>query len=115
MGDIDVLNPLQTLVPACGQVRFCDPGDADDVRFRRFFYGHISVGTILLAVRYGKCRVHELDDLSHRRVSPLPSPPGLTPRLGAGCARVVGAGAPPHGGIDVARRLGKLGSTRRLD
>jgi hypothetical protein len=67
VGDINVLNPLQTLVLACGQVRFYDPVDAGGIRPRGSSYEPISVGTVLLAVRYGKRRPHELDNLSHRQ------------------------------------------------
>lgn len=68
MGDIEILNPLQTeAVPACGRVRSRDLWNAGGVRSCGFIGRHASVGIILLDVRYGKRGTHELDDLAHRR------------------------------------------------
>jgi hypothetical protein len=89
VGDIDVLNPLQTLVLVYGPVRLCDPWDAKSACL--FGPGHegTSVGTVLLAVRYGKCGMHELDDLSHRRASLSLSLCGSITPLEASYKRVV--------------------------
>jgi hypothetical protein len=65
--DINVLNPLQTVVPACGQVQFCDPWNSSSIRISGTLSGVISVGVVLLVMRYGKCRADRLDDLSQRR------------------------------------------------
>jgi hypothetical protein len=64
MGDITVLDPLQMLVPACGQLKL---RDLDVAALDPLSFGGISVGAVLLAVRYGEQGPHELDDLSHRR------------------------------------------------
>src|ERR1700680_915043 len=116
VGDIGTGDPLRTVVSACEKVRFCNHGGAGCIRIRQPSYGRVSVGIVLLAVRYGKCATSELDDLSHRRAYLLRAPHGSTVRLGAGDVRVVGGDASPLGGqIDVAHCLGKVGSTRRLD
>lgn len=65
MGDIKVLNPLQTVVPACGQVHFCDLGDVGKVRLSSLIYRDASVGIVLLDMRYGKWGIRPLDKLSH--------------------------------------------------
>ena len=62
-----VFNPLQTLVPACGQVRFCDRWDVGNVRIGDISYGLPSVGSVLLDVRYVKWGTHELDNLAYRQ------------------------------------------------
>ena len=54
MDDIKVFNALQTLVPACGQVRLHDRGDGGGACLNGGPYGFPSVGAVLLAVRNGK-------------------------------------------------------------
>lgn len=66
MGGINTLNPLQTVVPACGQVQFCGLGDGSKASFSTRINSDHSVGGVLLVVRYGKYRMRALDELSHR-------------------------------------------------
>ena len=93
MGDINVLNPLQTVVPACGQVRFCDSGDDASAPFPQSFNLATSVGPVLLVVRYGKYQRWALDDLSHRSSAQWwlhrPFERGSSASLGVINARVV--------------------------
>ena len=65
MGDIIILNPLQSLVATCARVPFRKPWDAGNVRRRMSFKGHASVGVMLLAVRNGKCWMRGLDNLAY--------------------------------------------------
>src|SRR6202035_128018 len=90
VGDINVLNLLQTIVPACGQVRFCERLDDGGVRIHVNSNGIISVGSVLLDVHFVKSRASRLDDLSHRASSPSPSPRRSSGGLWAGCERVLG-------------------------
>lgn len=63
---INALDPLQTVVPACDQVNFGGSVDGTVVLFQRDHGLANSVGSVLLVVRYGKCRRCLLDDLAHR-------------------------------------------------
>lgn len=76
VGDIMALNPLQTVVPASGQVHLCDLGDVGKVRFASHGDRNVSVGIVLLDMRYGKRGIGSLDKLSH-----LPWKTGSTRRL----------------------------------
>ena len=80
MGDIDVLNPLQIVVPACGQVQACDSGAGRDATSSPSYYWTSSVGRVLLVVRYGKSRTRTLDDLSYPPSArqPIDTEVGLT-------------------------------------
>jgi hypothetical protein len=65
VGDIMALNPLQTVVPACGQVHLCDLGDVGKVRLSSCDYRADSVSIVLLDMHYGKRGIRSLDKLSH--------------------------------------------------
>ena len=65
VGDIMVLKPLPVLISACGQVRLCDFEVDGWVSSAASFNRPVSVGGVLLAVRYGKRAALALDDLSH--------------------------------------------------
>jgi hypothetical protein len=67
MGDIIVLNSLQTVVPACGQVQFPGLADGSSVRLIEIHSVSNSVGIVLLDVRYGKWETHVLDNLAYRQ------------------------------------------------
>src|SRR5258708_38738425 len=67
---INVLNPLPVLGRACGQVQFGESGYASNGRVGRPILGPISVGTALLAMRYGKQGAGRLDNLSQPRPHP---------------------------------------------
>jgi hypothetical protein len=64
---INALNPLQRLVSAYDQVAQRDPVGCLHGASRKGIYGPISVGSVLLAMRYGKRGTRELDDLAHCR------------------------------------------------
>jgi hypothetical protein len=65
VGDINVLHPLQTVVPACGQVQFCGSRSVDNARPSGSSYRPTSVGDVLLVVRNGKFERRVLDNLSY--------------------------------------------------
>lgn len=67
MGYMRILNPLQTVVPACGQVQFYGQGDVEERRSHRLFIGLVSVRSVLLVMRFGKYPLVGLDDLSQRQ------------------------------------------------
>ena len=69
MGDIEVLNPLQTLVPACGQVQIGSEGDARGARCSKLAFRRHSVGSVLLDVRFGKLGTPALPNSSYRCVA----------------------------------------------
>ena len=90
MDDIEVSNTLQILVPACGQDQFCEPPNGISVRREVGDSEDISVGIVLLVVRYGKRWVNPLDNLSQPREHTSLSRKPPTGGLGAAHARVVG-------------------------
>ena len=110
VGDISILNPLQTVVAACGQGRFCVRWDADKVRSSWVSSVYVPVRIVLLVVRYGKLGMRGLDGLSHRRAAWSPVRRGRngrvwTSRLGAGRARVVERTGLRGATIDEVRRF----------
>ena len=92
--DISVLNTLQTVVSACGQVQICDPGMSAAYGQSETDSGPISVGTVLLAMRYGKRGMSRLDNLSQLQGRTFRSGEVATGGLGAGCVRVVRGAMP---------------------
>jgi hypothetical protein len=65
VGDIMALKTLKTVVPACGQVNFGDPGEVGKVRRSSYGKWSISVGIVLLDMRKGKWGIESLDKLSY--------------------------------------------------
>jgi len=88
--DIEVLNTLQMLASACGRGQLCESPNGISVRRGVGDSEDISVGILLLVVRYGKRWVNLLDNLSQPREHTSLSRKPPTGGLGAARARVVG-------------------------
>ena len=111
MDDINLLNPLQTLVPVCGQVRFYDSDSASEARPYWLDFWRTSVGAVLLAVHYGKYWTSGLDNLSDHRVRPDPFGLSSTAPLDPTFVRVAEERRSPLGrSTDAAHHLGRVGS-----
>jgi hypothetical protein len=87
--DIDGLNTLQTIVPACGQVRFSGVAHVYTLHLSKSYLGVIAVSSVLLDVRYGKYAVRALDELSYRRGARTSLPERYEAPLGVSRTRVV--------------------------